>query len=329
MSSGGPCVTIGNVRQIHISHHLYEANNKMYLELRHLRAIKAIHDTGGLARAAEVLNITQSALSHQMKGLEGQAQVDLFVPRVKPLRLSPAGMKLLRLAEKVLPEVQATEAEFDALQSGRAGRLHLAIECHACYDWLFPVLEKFRRAWPEVDIDIRAGLAFNALPALARQDVDLVISSDPVQMEDVTFNPLFSYSPTFIAATSSPLAQKPYIEAADFVDQTLITYPIDRARSDVFSLVLTPANVEPRIHRQVELTAVILMLVAAGRGVAVLPDWVLREVKYQPDYVTRSVTKDGLRKTMYAATRIADVNEPFMTYFLDLARSEPKKLQQA
>ncbi|WP_374271644.1 LysR family transcriptional regulator [Paenirhodobacter enshiensis] len=301
----------------------------MNLELRHLRAIRAIHETGGLARAADILHVTQSALSHQMKGLEEQAQVELFVRRAKPLRLSVAGMKLLRLAERVLPEIAAAEAEFDALREGRAGRLHLAIECHACYDWLFPVLEKFRRKWPEVDIDIRAGLAFNALPALARQDVDLVISSDPVEIEGITFNPLFDYSPTFIAATSSPLADRPYVVAEDFLDQTLITYPIDRARSDVFSMLLTPAHVEPRVHRQVELTAVILMLVAAGRGVSVLPDWVLREVKYQPDYVTRPVTAQGLRKSMYAATRSEDVTEPFMACFLDLARSEPRKLQQA
>ncbi len=238
-------------------------------------------------------------------------------------------MKLLRLAERVLPEIAATEAEFEALRQGRAGRLHIAIECHACFDWLFPVLEQFRRAWPDIDIDIRPGLAFTALAALAREEVDLVISSDPEKLEGITFNPLFDYSPTFIAASNSPLAAKPYVEAEDFADQTLITYPVDRARSDVFTQLLTPARVEPKAHRQVELTAVILMLVAAGRGVAVLPDWVLREVKYQPDYITRPVTKHGLTKRLYAATREEDATEPFMAHFLRLARTEPVKLQRA
>ncbi|RWR49889.1 LysR family transcriptional regulator [Sinirhodobacter ferrireducens] len=301
----------------------------MHLELRHLRTMKAIHDAGGLARAAEVLHITQSALSHQVKGLEEQAGVELFVRRSKPLRLSAAGMKLLRLAERVLPEVDAVADEFEALRAGRAGRLHIAIECHACFDWLFPVLEAFRRDWPEVDIDIRPGLAFNALPALAREEVDLVISSDPEKIAGITFNPLFDYSPTFIAASTSPLAAKPYVTAEDFADQTLITYPIDRTRSDVFSLLLGPARVEPKAHRQVELTAVILLLVAAGRGVAVLPDWVLREVKYQPDYITRPVTEKGLRKRLYAATRDEDLGEGYMADFLRLARTEPVKLQRA
>lgn len=301
----------------------------MHLELRHLRTIKAIHDAGGLARAADVLHITQSALSHQVKGLEDQAGVELFVRRSKPLKLSAAGLRLLRLAERVLPEVTATEAEFSALRSGRAGRLHIAIECHACFDWLFPVLEQFRHAWPEVDVDIRPGLAFGALPALLRQEVDLVISSDPETIEGVTFHPLFDYAPMLVAAATSRLAAKPWVEAEDFRDQVLITYPMDRGRLDVFTELLAPAKVEPRAVRQVELTAVILMLVASGRGVAVLPDWVLREVKYQPDYITRPVTERGLTKRLYAATRVEDATEPFMAHFLRLARTEPVKLQRA
>lgn len=301
----------------------------MHLELRHLRTIRAIHDAGGLARAADLLHITQSALSHQVKGLEDQAGVELFARRSKPLRLSSAGMKLLRLAERILPEIEVIEEEFEALRQGRAGRLHIAIECHACFDWLFPVLEQFRRAWPEIDVDIRAGLAFNAMPALLREEVDLVISSDPEALDGIVFNPLFDYAPTFVAASTNPLAAKAFVEAEDFRDQTLITYPVDRGRIDIFTELLGPARVEPRAQRQVELTAVILMLVASGRGVAVLPDWVLREVKYQPDYITRPVTEKGLSKRLYAATRIEDATQPFMAHFLRLARTEPVKLQRS
>ena len=154
-------------------------------------------------------------------------------------------------------------------------------------------------------------------------------SSDPETIEDVQFNPLFDYQPTLVAASSSSLAAKAFVVAEDFADQTLITYPVDRARIDIFSQLLTPARVEPRAHRQVELTAVILMLVASGRGVAVLPDWVMREVKYQPDYITRPVTEGGLTKRLFAATRVEDATRPFMAHFLRLARSEPVKLQRA
>jgi LysR family transcriptional regulator for metE and metH len=301
----------------------------MHLEFRHLRSIKAIHDAGGLARAADMMNMTQSALSHQIKGLEDQAGVELFVRRSKPLKLSAAGMRLLRVAEKVLPEIDALDEEFRALQSGKSGRLHIAIECHACFDWLFLVLEKFRHAWPDIDVDIRPGLAFGALPALMREEVDLVISSDPEDLPGVIFNPLFDYAPVFVASAQNPLAEKPFVVAEDFRDQLLITYPVDRARLDIFSELLTPAKVEPRGVRQVELTAVILMLVAANRGVAVLPDWVVRQVRTNADYVTRPVTEKGLVKRLYAATREEDATKPFMAHFLRLGRSEPVKLQRA
>ncbi|ARE39304.1 Transcriptional activator MetR [Rhodovulum sp. P5] len=301
----------------------------MHLELRHLRTIKAIHDHGGLARAAERLNITQSALSHQVKGLEEQVGMELFVRRTKPLRLSPAGLKLLRTAERVLPEIAALEGEIEGMKSGRSGRMHLTLECHACYDWLLPLLEVFRKAWPEIDVDIRPGLSFEALPALSREDVDVVISSDPEEIEGIGFAPLFDYEPVFVCAASHPLAAKSVIEAADFADQVLITYPVDRARLDVFTGLLNPARVEPQSVRPVELTAVILMLVASGRGVTVLPDWVVREVRNDRDFAVRRLTEGGLTRRIYAATRTEDAGKPYIAHFIRLARSEPVKLQRA
>ncbi|MFD2739122.1 LysR family transcriptional regulator [Sulfitobacter aestuarii] len=299
----------------------------MHLEFRHLRTIQAIHEAGGLARAAEQMNITQSALSHQVKGLEDQAGVELFVRRSKPLKLSPAGQRLLRLARQVLPQVQALQEEFAGLRAGSTGRMHIAIECHACFEWLFPVLEQFRKAWPEVDVDIRPGLAFEALPALLREEVDLVVSSDPEELPGVEFVELFDYQAVFVAASTHPLAAKPCIEAADFRGETLITYPVERARLDVFSQLLIPAKVEPAAIRQVELTAVILLLVASNRGVSVLPDWVVREVKYSSDYVTRPLTETGITRRLYAAVRSDDLGKPFMDKLLSLAGEEARKLQ--
>lgn len=301
----------------------------MHIEFRHLRTIKAIHDMGGLARAADFLNITQSALSHQIKGIEDQAGVELFVRRTKPLKLSVAGMKMLAAAEDILPRVSALESEFGGLIAGKTGRLHIAIECHACFEWLFPVLEQFRKAWPEVDVDIRPGLAFDALPALKREEIDLVVSSDPEDLEETDFTPIFDYEPVFLAAAAHPLAEKEFVTAEDFRDQTLITYPVENTRLDVFSQLLIPAGVEPASVRQVELTAVILLLVASNRGVAVLPDWVVREVRYNADYVARPLGSTGVTRRLYAATRSQDTQLPYMAHLLRLARQEAVRLQRA
>jgi LysR family transcriptional regulator for metE and metH len=304
----------------------------LHIEFRHLRTIQAIHDTGSLAAAADSLGLTQSALSHQIRGIEDQAGAPLFVRATKPLRLSPAGLRLLAAARAILPQVAALEAEFANLEAGRAGRMHVAIECHACFEWLLPVLNQFRLAWPEVDIDIRPGLAFDALPALRREEVDLVVSSDPEDLPGLTFTPLFDYEPVLAVAGDHPLAQKPEIEAQDFADQTLITYPVDRARLDAFTELLTPEAVEPRSIRQVELTAMILLLVASGRGVAVLPDWVVRaEARADLGLVTRRLSRNGrpLVKRLYAATRDLEATRPFVAHLIRLARQEAVKLQRA
>ena len=82
-------------------------------------------------------------------------------------------------------------------------------------------------------------------------------------------------------------------------------------------------------RRQVELTAVILLLVASNRGVSVLPDWVVREVKYNSDYVTRPLTEQGITRGLYAAVRGDDLAKPFMRDLIDLAGKEARRLQQA
>jgi LysR family transcriptional regulator for metE and metH len=292
----------------------------MYLEFRHLRSVKAIHDCGGLSRAADVLNVTQSALSHQIKALEDQLGVSLFMRKTKPMRLSAAGQRLLLLAEKIMPDVATLEEDLLSLKSGRSGRLHIAIECHACFEWLFPVLEEFRQKWPDIDVDIKPGLSFDALPALAREEVDLVVSSDPEDLTGITFNPLFDYNPIFVAAATHPLAARDFINAEDFRNQTLITYPVERTRLDVFSQLLIPAKVEPHAVRQIELTAIILLLVASNRGVSVLPDWVVRDVKFKSDYITRPLTENGITRSLYAAIRDGDGQRAFMREFVALTQ---------
>ena len=296
----------------------------MILDIRHLRCITAIHETGNLARAADRLHVTQSALSHQIKGLEQALNLPLFLRNSKPLRLTPAGQKLLSFAQRVLPQFADLEGDLKRMAGGETGRLFIAIECHACFEWLLPVLEKFRMKWPEVDVDIRLGASFAALPALQRGEVDLVVSSDPADLAEVAFEPLFDYEALLIAAPSHPLTDKAFITPQDLAAETLITYPVDRGRLDVFTLFLRPAGVEPAAVRQIELTAVILLLVASHRGIAVLPDWVINEAARQSNLAIRPLTENGLRRTLFAAMRQGENSAPFMADFITIARHRNK-----
>ena len=297
------------------------------LELRQLRSFLAIEETGSLARAAERLHLTQSALSHQIKALEHYYGTPLFLRSSKPLRLTAAGRKLLELAQRVLPLVERTDAELKQVAGGQAGRLHIAIECHACFEWLLPLLDRYRQTWPEVEVDIRLGVSFDPIPALQAGEVDLVVSSDPVACDDLVFEPLFDYQALLVLARDHALTGRDFVEPGDLAGETLITYPVERRRLDVFTRFLQPAGVEPAAIRRAELTAIILQLVAAGRGVAVLPDWVVREPVRERRLSVRALGRAGLFGTLYAAVRRAGRDAAYLAAFIDLARGAMPSVQ--
>ncbi|MEP4524329.1 MAG: LysR family transcriptional regulator, partial [Alloalcanivorax venustensis] len=136
------------------------------LELRHLATLQAIDEAGSLVEAAERLHVTQSALSHQLKDLEHRLGVALIVRRTRPIRFTTAGDRVLALTRQVLPQVRRTETELRRLAAGQSGRLHIAIECHSCFQWLMPALDRFREAWPEVELDLSAAFSFTPQAAL-------------------------------------------------------------------------------------------------------------------------------------------------------------------
>lgn len=291
------------------------------LEIRHLETLSAIRATGSLQEAAETLHVTQSALSHQLRDLEVRLNVQLLNRRTRPARLTTAALRILALADEVLPKVRATERELKQLAAGRTGRLYLAIDCHSCFQWLMPALDEFRIHWPDVTLDLSAAFSFAPLPALLRGDLDMVITSDPQQIAGIDYTPLFKYELVLAMAAKHPLAAYAYIEPEQLADQTLITYPVERQRLDVFTQFLDPADVSPAEIRKAELTPIIMQLVASLRGVTALPNWAISEYQHSPWLRTAKLGEQGIWRTLYAAKRSEDTDADYITAFLDQARS--------
>ncbi|HCE41234.1 transcriptional activator MetR [Alcanivorax sp. 521-1] len=290
------------------------------LELRHLNTLLAIREAGSLVEAAERLHVTQSALSHQLKDLEHRLGVALIVRRTRPIRFTPAGQRVLELARQVLPRVRRTETELRRLAAGRSGRLHIAIECHSCFQWLMPALDRFREGWPEVELDLSAAFSFTPQSALVRGDLDMVITSDPVDDEAVRYLPLFRYELVLAVARDSALARPGFVSAGDLADQVLIAYPVEHERLDVFTAFLDPAGVAPASVRTAELTPMMVQLVAAGRGVAALPNWALTEYLDLKLVEAARLGEAGVWRTLYAAVRDGDESVPFIQEFMETAR---------
>ncbi|SPU53925.1 LysR family transcriptional regulator [Bordetella trematum] len=290
------------------------------LEIRHLETLSAIRDGGSLQEAAERLHLTQSALSHQLRDLETRLGTALLNRRTRPARLTTAGLRVLALADEVLPRLRATERELQKLAAGRTGRLHIAIDCHSCFQWLMPALDAFRAQWPDVALDLSAAFSFAPLPALVRGDLDLVITSDPQTLEAVEFLPLFRYELVLAVSENNPLASQRYVEPAQLASQTLITYPVDRQRLDVFTAFLDPADIEPAALRRAELTPMMVQLVNSNRGVAALPNWALTEYIGQAPLKTLRLGSQGVWRTLYAGVRSEDRGASYIDEFLTIAR---------
>ena len=290
------------------------------IELRHMRTMVALRDAGSLVDAADRLFLTQSALSHQLKDLEEKLGCMLFERKTKPPRFTSAGRLLLKLADETLPMVSMAERDIVRLVGGETGRLHICIECHSCFQWLLPAIDKYRVDWPEVELDLTGGFSFEPIPALSRGDLDLVITSDPIESPGLRYIPLFRYEGMLAVATNHIFSSKAYVLPKDLLNETLITYPVDRNRLDIFTRFLDLEDIEPEYVRTAELTPMMVQLVANGRGVASLPNGALTEYLERQMIATVKLGNNGLWNTLFAAVREDQLTSPFMVDFIRTSR---------
>lgn len=290
------------------------------LELRHLRTLLALREAGNLSRAAQLLNLTQSALSHQLRGLEEHYGAELFARKSHPLVFGAVGQRLLRLAEAVLPQVDEADRDVRRLAAGSAGQLRIAVECHTCFDWLMPAMDAFRGRWPEVELDIVSGFQADPVGLLHQDRAELAIVSDVDEDETgVVVHPLFSFEIVALLPKGHALLAKPWLEAEDFSGHTLITYPVPDDMLDLVRRVLKPAGVTPP-RRTSELTVAMLQLVASGRGLAALPLWAV-EGYLARGYVARQrIGEAGLTGRLYAVSAGATATRPFLADFVRIMR---------
>src|SRR5258708_8314247 len=263
------------------------------LEVRHLRTLIALAEAGTVSRAAERVHLTQSALSHQLKAVESDYVVAMVKGNGQSVQVTEQGRRLVALGRTVMNEVQAAERDLAKLARRPAGTLRIALECHTCFDWLMPIMDAFRKHWPEVELDLVSGFHPNPLALLVDNKTDLVIGSENKPRPGLVYHPLFCFDVLARIPTNHRLKAKRYLVASDFAKETLITYPVPEERISQSKQVLKPAKVHPR-RRTTELTVAILQLVASRRGVAALPNWGIKNYVDYGYVIARRIGKNGL-----------------------------------
>ena len=289
------------------------------LELRHLRTLIALAEAGSVSRAAERVHLTQSALSHQLRALEEHYGVPMVRRQGQTVKLTEAAQRLAALGREVGEHIQVAERDLARMAGRHGGTLRIGLECHTCFDWLMPVMDEFRKHWPDVEVDLVSGFHPRPLGLISSGKADVVIGSEHRARRGVVHHPLFRFEILAVLPTDHRLRGRRYLTASDFADETLVTYPVPESRIDLIQRVLKPAGVRPQ-RRTAELTIAILQLVAARRGVAALPNWGIKNYVDYEYVIARRIGRNGLWSDLYAATAERIAGEPYIKDFLESAR---------
>ena len=271
------------------------------LEVRHLKLVLAVCEEGSLTLAARRLNLTPSALSHQLREAERALGRPLFLREARRMRPTSAGERLRRSADLVLGELESAEREVRESARQTEGKVRVATECITCYHWLPAALEAFQERYPAVDVEVVVEATREPIPALLDGRIDVGIVTDPVKSSRVASEPLFEDELVAVLPADHPLRKAPYLTAEDFASQTLITYAAPKEELSIFKEVLHPAGVKPRRWIAMQLTEAMIEMVRAGQGIGVMARWAAAPQVRKGALLAKHITRQGLPRKWSAA----------------------------
>lgn len=294
------------------------------LERTHLEIVRAVSEAGTVTEAANRLCLSQSALSHSIKKLESYLGAPIWRKEGRNLRFTESGVYLLKLAERLLPQIEYAEQQMRDVALGQRGSLRIGMECHPCYRWLLTVVGPFLSDWPNVDVDVKQRFQFGGMGALFNHEIDLLVTPDPLKTKGLEFVPVFPYEQKLAVAADHHLAGSAHVCPSDLTKETLITYPVAADRLDIYSQFLLPADCRPKRVKAIEATDIMLQMVAAGRGVAALPGWLIQQYQPQLAIVDLRLGEKGIHKHIHLGFRQADADIDYLRQFVTDAKNSPE-----
>jgi LysR family transcriptional regulator, regulator for metE and metH len=298
------------------------------LDTRHLRLVAAIAQHGSATRAAGVLHLTQSAVSHQLRELEDRLGAPLFLRVGKRMTLTAAGRCVLETAERVLIELERVEDQIRRINVEGAARLRLCAQCNTGYYWLPPLLKEFHRTYPQVDVQVLAEHTAAPVEALLQGTLDLALLTDPKPDPRLDVRPLFRDEHLLLVSPSHRLAGRRWTEPEELAKEHLILYAPTRGRGFTMRRILDPAQVVPARLSFIQLTEGILEMVKAGLGVTVLQRWSVLPAIREGSVVPLRVTRGGIYRQWSAATLANRSDFPWLGRFLSLLKKDAVPAQR-
>lgn len=287
------------------------------IELKHLKLIKVIAETGNLSKSAKRLNKSQPALSRQLLNLEDRLGAALFIRSHKAMVLTDIGMDILEMANEVIEKVDHFEKKIASKLKGDIGELRIGVHCVFCFNWLPALVEQFHGLFPEVELEINSCL--NCIRDLQRLRADIVITPFPMREDFIQYVPLFSDDFIMISTPGHPLSAKKEIQPSDFKSENYLT-PVPKAHDPVYNIFLKPDGIEPKKYMLVSQTEALIELVKAGIGLSAFPRWAVLDIIRRGELGSSPLKNPHSKATWYAARRINQFHPDYQNEFVRMVK---------
>ena len=289
-----------------------------FLDSRHLRLVAEVARTESVTRAADRLNVTQSAVSHQLRELEDKLGTSLFVRSGRRMLPTPAGRLLVDAADHVIGSINDVEHKVSQLARNITGELRVSAHCHTGYHWLPAIVEGLRHRYPTFEVQLSPEYTLNPIAALLEGKLDLAIMNDDSDDRRLRYHELFDDEHVAIVEAGHQWAARAFVTPEQLVSEQLYLYSRSIDDSFIVQKVLRPAGIALQRVTYLQLTEGILEMVKAGMGVTVLPKWSVVNVVASGEVQAVRITRNGVFRKWFAAT-LRDVQPtPFMEEFIRL-----------
>ncbi|HZY79713.1 MAG TPA: LysR family transcriptional regulator [Cyclobacteriaceae bacterium] len=297
------------------------------IEFRDLKLIKEIAATGNMTKAAAKLFLTQPSLSHQLKDIESRLGTQLFLRINKSMVLTPAGERILKAANEILPQLEAVESDvINGITQSK--EIRMATKCYTGYHWLPTLMKEFQSEFPEVVFDVITEAMSEPIEYLLKGRIDIAITNDRATNRGIHTEKLFDDEMVLLVPDDHPLASKPFVVAEDFRDQNLIIYR-ENFTEDFFSQkLLIPEKVTPKRVMKMQLTEARVELVKAGIGVTVLSRWLVRSFLKKGSGIQQvKITKKGLHRSWYLVCLEQMKSDAYIKKFIGFLKEQHLGIQ--
>jgi len=272
------------------------------LNVTRIGVLREVARRGSFSGAAESLGYTQPAVSRQVATLEAETGAVLVKRAANGARLTDAGEVLVRHADAIFGALEDAESELRAVMGLEAGRVRLATFPSAAASIVPVAIARFRDIHPNVDLEVEILEEEESIPRLRCGELDIALTNDATSAPGELIERIHLFDdPMYVALpTGHRLAQRPKLRLHDLADEpwmlgTTSTCPDSR----VFKRACHGAGFEPNISFENDDYHAILGFVAAGIGVALIPDLAARAARQ--DLVIRSLGADAPVRQVVAA----------------------------